>query len=264
MAVNTLTAMHWWILVPSSLLLVGVITFALRRLLLRLAGPHRSEVARYAAPLMPALGVLFAFLSGFAITSAWNAGSNAEMAVSRESVAAGALAWASTAPGADTAAIQRALDDYLDAVLGAEWTEISSVTPAVDPAGVQQQVLQQVVRTSASDPRMSSADASSMLAHLDDLVSSRATRLAVASQSMPLPLFLALVITGLAVCLNAVAVSLDGDHRSRLVTTSVVVVVAIDLAVLLILSGPFVGSQRVSDAPLVAVQSQLDSGQFVR
>jgi hypothetical protein len=44
------------------------------------------------------------------------------------------------------------------------------------------------------------------------------------------------------------------------VTSSIILIVGIDLAVLLILSGPFLGSQRVSAAPLVAVQAEIESG----
>ena len=79
---------------------------------------------------------------------------------------------------------------------------------------------------------------------------------------MPLALFIALAISGFALCLNALIVSIAGDRRSRRVTYSIIVVVGLDLAVLLILAGPFIGSQRVSNSPLIEVREQIVSGQM--
>lgn len=259
-----LSGLHWWILLPASLLLVGLISLGLRELLDRLVGHHRAEAARIAGPLMPALGVLFAFISGFAITTAWNAQVNAESTVTRESAAATALGWAATAPGADTPAIQRALHAYLTSTVTEEWEEISSPSPTVSPTTEELADLQRAVRASASSDDVASPDASAMLLRLDELASTRLARIDAATGSMPLPLFIAIFLTGIAVCLNALVISMDSDSRARLVSASIVVVVAVDLAVLLILSGPFVGSQRVSKAPLVAVSEQIENGEFTR
>ena len=261
---NTLSALHWWVLLPASLLLVGLVSISLRVLIMHLLGPHRTEAARIAAPLMPALGVLFAFMSGFAITTAWNAQVDAESTVTRESAAATALGWAATAPGADTPSIQRELDAYLTMTVTEEWEQISAASPTVSPTTDELAELQRTVRASASSPTVASPDASAMLSRVDELASTRLARIDVATGSMPLPLFLAIFLTGIAVCLNALVISIDSDSRARLVPATIVVVVAVDLAVLLILSGPFVGSQRVSKAPLVAVSEQIENGEFTR
>lgn len=262
--VNTLSALHWWIILPASLLLVGLISLGLRVLIERLVGHHRAEAARIAGPLMPALGVLFAFMSGFAITTAWNAQVVAESTVTRESAAATALGWAATAPGADTPAIRSALDAYLTVTVTEEWQQLSTSSPSVTPTTDELAELQRTVRASASSDGVTSPDASAMLSRLDELASTRVARIDAATGSMPLPLFLAIFLTGIAVCLNALVISIDSDSRARLVSASIVVVVAVDLAVLLILSGPFVGSQRVSNAPLVAVREQIHNGQITR
>jgi len=243
------------------LLTVAVSTIVLRGITLRLLGADRlAQGSSFAAPLMPALGVLFAFLSGFAITAMWASHSAVEAAVSQEAASASALAWAATAPGADTAGIQRALQEYLSSTATDEWDRISATDPTMDLVTDQLAVLQRTVRTSAVTPAVSTANASELLSSLDQLAAHRTERISSAARSMPLALFLALVVAGLALCLNAQIVSLTGDRRSRVVTASIILVVGIDLAVLLILSGPFLGSQRVSAAPLVAVQAEIESG----
>jgi len=259
--VNVLSAQPWWVLLPGSLLFVATATVLFRSLVLHLLESHRTtHASAFAAPLMPALGVLFAFLSGFAITAMWASHSAAETSVGQEAAAASALAWAATAPGANTAAIQRALHEYLMSTTTQEWLSISAAEPTGDLVTDDLTTLQRTARASASNPNVTSADAAELLGSLDQVAAHRSERISAAGRSMPLALFLAILVTGLALCLNAQIVSSAGDRRSRMVTSSIVVVVSIDLAVLLILSGPFLGSQRVSAAPLRAIQVQLESG----
>lgn len=257
---NVLTTLPWWLLVPIALLVVGGVSSLLRALLGRILGSSRTQAAATAAPLMPALGVLFAFLSGFAITAMWGAHTTAEANVSREATASEQLAWASTAQHVDTPAIQSALVTHLDAVLETEWPLQDDPTPELQRPSPELTRLEQLVRSSASDPAVGQADASAMIAAIDQLSIQRSARFGSARSSMPLPLFIALVISGFALCVNALVVAMAGDSRSRRVTFSILVVVAIDLAVLLILAGPFTGSQRVSDAPIVEVRELIASG----
>ena len=255
-----LTTLPWWLLVPIALLVVGGVSLLLRALLDRLLGASRTQAASFAAPLMPALGVLFAFLSGFAITAMWSAHTTAEANVSREATASEQLAWAATADHVDTAAIQSALLAHLDAVLDTEWPRQDDATPNLVRPSTELTHLEQLVRSSASDPSIGQADAAAMIAAVDQLSIQRSARFGSAKSSMPLPLFVALVVSGLALCVNSLIVAMAGDSRSRRVTFSILMVVAIDLAVLLILAGPFSGSQRVSNAPLVEVRDLIASG----
>ena len=259
-----LISLPWWIILPSSLVVVASLSLALRSLVVRIIGGGRDQAASIAAPLMPAFGVLFAFLSGFAITAMWSAHTAAESSVSMEASAATSLAWASTATGADTTRIQDALVTYLDAQIGDEWEALHQPEPQVSAASEHLQALERTVRDSAVTPPVATASASELLTALDQVASHRAERLGAAGRSMPTALFLALVFTGLALCLNALILSLSGSTRARVVSLSIIAVVAVDLAVLLILAGPFTGSQQVSDDALVSVRSQLVDGYFSR
>ena len=224
---NVLSALPWWVLVPGTLLVIATIAFLLRSTFEILLGSSKSQAASFAAPLMPALGVLFAFMSGFAIT-----------------------------------AIQTALVRYIDSVVESEWPLQSQMSQSLNRQSADIKNLQQAVRSSASDPTVGQADAAALINGVDDLSTQRAARLGASKSSMPLALFIALVVSGLALCLNALFVSVAGERRSRMVTYSIIVVVALDLAVLLILAGPFTGSQQVSNSPLIEVREQIITGQM--
>jgi len=259
--VNLLTALPWWILVPGMLLVIASTSFLLREALEPLLGSSKSQAASFAAPLMPALGVLFAFMSGFAITAMWSGHGAAELTVSREANASDQLAWAATAQNVDTVPIQTALVSYLDAVIEVEWPRQSHSPHSLERQSTELKNLQQTVRSSASDPLVGQADAAALINGVDELSTQRSARVGASKNSMPLALFIALVISGLALCVNALIVSVGGERRSRRVTYSIIVVVALDLAVLLILAGPFTGSQRVANSPLIEVRDLIVTGQ---
>ena len=258
---NLLTAQPWWILVPGTLLVIASVAFLLREAVEPVLGSSKSQAASFAAPLMPALGVLFAFMSGFAITAVWSGHGAAELTVNREATASDQLAWAATARNVDTVSIQTALVTYLDAVIEVEWPRQSRSPESLERQSIEFKSLQQTVRSSASDPAVGQADAAALINGVDELSTQRSARVGASKNSMPLALFIALVISGLALCVNALIVSVGGEGRSRRVTYSIIVVVALDIAVLLILAGPFTGSQRVSNSPLVAVRELIETGQ---
>src|SRR4051794_31932606 len=84
---------------------------------------ERDHVHQVAAPLMPALGAVFAIFA--ALTLAGEAGylHTAEGLVSDEAAASSRLAWATTSPGVDSDSIQTALHDYLVATRAGEWED---------------------------------------------------------------------------------------------------------------------------------------------
>ena len=244
------------------LLVIASSSFLLREAFEPLLGSSKSQAASFAAPLMPALGVLFAFMSGFAITAMWSSHGAAELTVNREATASDQLAWAATAQNVDTVSIQTALVTYLDAVIEVDWSRQSRSPQSLERQSTEFKNLQQTVRSSASDPTVGQADAAALVNGVDELSTQRSARVGASKNSMPLALFIALVVSGLALCVNALIVSVGGERRSRRVTYSIIVVVTLDIAVLLILAGPFSGSQRVSNSPLLEVRELIVTGQI--
>lgn len=92
-------------------ILVGVVVE------LALDGGQEDEIATAAGRLMPAFGILFAFLTGFVISNQWNRSREAEATAGHESDACLRLALASQSHGLDGRRIRAQLTAYLQAVL---------------------------------------------------------------------------------------------------------------------------------------------------
>ena len=82
---------------------------------------EREGAHTIAAPLMPALGAIFALLMGLTLASEAGSLASAQGIVSSEAANASRLAWAATSPGVDSEPIQSALLGYLLATRAHEW-----------------------------------------------------------------------------------------------------------------------------------------------
>src|ERR1700730_1849831 len=108
--------MTWLTSLPAAVLVVGGLALALLvaiggRLAVRALVPAAERDAAYtiAAPLMPALGALFALFMGLTLASEAGFLASAQGIVSNEAADASRLAWAATSPGVNSAPIQSAL-----------------------------------------------------------------------------------------------------------------------------------------------------------
>ena len=122
--------MTWLTSLPAAVLVVGGLAFALLvaiggRLAVRALVPAAERDAAYAiaAPLMPALGALFALFMGLTLASEAGFLASAQGIVSNEAADASRLAWAATSPGVNSAPIQSALLGYLRATRANEWRQ---------------------------------------------------------------------------------------------------------------------------------------------
>ena len=72
-----------------------------------------------------------------------------------------------------------------------------------------------------------------------------------------------LLAAGLALVINAVMVSLGEGRYAALVAATIVVIVALDLALIIALSAPFRGGFVVSRAPLESLRIELQQGRYL-
>ena len=128
--------MTWLTSLPAAVLVISGLVLALlvvvgARLAVRALVPAAERDAAYtiAAPLMPALGAIFALLMGLTLASEVGFLASAQGIVSSEAADASRLAWAATSPGVDSEPIQSALLGYLQAVV-----EIACKRPDLGPA----------------------------------------------------------------------------------------------------------------------------------
>jgi hypothetical protein len=258
----TLTTWPWWVLLPLSLVVVLGITFGAKRLLTHFFGADSGSAVTTAGPLMTGFGALFAFLSAFVIATEWSTQTTADAAVAREAAASARLAWASTAAGVGTDAVQAQLDEYLTRTIDVEWGEMADGQPVSATESEPWRRLEQTTRVEAAAPGVTAPSTSEMLAALDDLASARRERLDISSRALPIPLFMILGLSGLALCVNAAVLTIPHSPRTTVVAATIIVVVALDLGLVLVLGGPFRGTLTASPDLLQGVQDGLRAGFF--
>lgn len=261
--------MNWLSSLPVGVLVVGwlglaLLVAAIGRLGVRALVPaqERDHVPQIASPLMPALGAAFAIFA--ALTLAGEAGylRTAEGLVSDEAAAASRLAWAATSPGVDSEPIHTALRDYVETTRAREWEDGDAVG-GDDPATARAIAgLEEVVRAEAARPELVSPTSSELLTSLDAVTSSRRARVAAASRHIPGLYVGTLVVSGLALIVNAGALTFRSRLRTSLLVMGLAMVVGLSLALLFSITAPWRGPLAVSGQPLDAIIHDLETGFF--
>ena len=261
--------MTWLTSLPTAVLVISGLVLALlvavgARLAVRALVPAAERDAAYtiAAPLMPALGAIFALLMGLTLASEVGFLAAAQGIVSSEAADASRLAWAATSPGVDSEPIQSALLGYLQAVRAHEWNGSTAAT-GDDPATAHAIAsLENAVRTQAARPTLGTPASTELLASLDALTSDRRARLAAASRQLPALFVAVLLLTGVALIVNAAALTLRSSRRAALLIGGLAAVIGLSLALLFALGTPWRGPITVSGQPIDAVVRDLNTGYF--
>jgi hypothetical protein len=258
-----LTSQSVWVLVLGCLALALLISWISRHLAFRfMPSDDRAEAHAIAAALTTAFAAAFVLLTALTLANEVTSLSNAQNIVSTEAADAAVLAWSSTNPGVETQQVQDVLRDYLVATRTYEWHGTAAANgddPQTDSAIA---VMEGVVRTQAAQPGISTPTSTELLTTMDGLTSQRRLRLAAAGHSIPDFYAVLVVVTGLALIVNTSIVSTRGGWRAALVTTSLVVVIALSVALLFALATPWRGAIEVSGHPIDSVIKDLNTGYF--
>jgi hypothetical protein len=245
-------------------LVFAFVIAAASRLVIRAVAPvgERDHIQTIAAPLMPALGATFAVLMALTLASEAGYLRSAHDIVSTEAAQASRLAWAATSPNVDTAPIHAALEDYLRATRRYEWRGAAasdSAHPATAPAISR---LERIVRAEAARPALGTPASTELLVSLDALTTARRERLAAASRELPALYAITLVASGVALIVNAGALTFRSSVRTSLLVVGLAAVVGLSLALLFALSAPWDGPLIVSGEPIDTVVGDLRVGFF--
>ncbi len=261
--------MIWLTSLPAAVLVAGGVALALlvaagARLALRALIPSAERDSAYtiAAPLMPALGAAFAILMALTLASEAGYLASAQGIVSNEAADGSRLAWAATSPGVNPAPIQSALLGYLHATRAYEWHG-NNAAAGDDPATTRALArLEKAVRTQASRPALGTPTSTELLAAVDALTSDRRARLAAASHQLPALYVIVLALTGMALVVNATALTLRSGLRSAFLVGGLAVVIGLSLALLFALGTPWRGPITVSGQPIDTLVRDLGAGYF--
>ncbi len=220
------------------------------------------EMAAAAGRLMPAVGVLFALLTAFVITNQWNRSRSAEGVVGTEAGACVRLALASASPGIDGPQVRGLLVSYLRSVLDVEWDTLRHEGAGALPTAAALSQLERVVRADATAPDVATAVSADALAAAEGVAVARRDRLHLSGHGLPAPLFVLAFVSGVVLCLNAVAIAVSLDDWVTIIVGGLVVLIALDLALVVAISDPFRGPMRVMPTPIEAVLGDLEAGRF--
>jgi hypothetical protein len=227
------------------------------------SGADQEDLATLAASLMTAFGALFAFLTAFVITIEWNQRRDAEHNVGLEADACVRLAWASQYPGCDGPAILAALRSYLRSVLDDEWPALAKGAGGSPATHDQLGAVQRLIRHIAAEPALAPSVGTDLTAAVNQIAVTRADRINQASHDLPTPLFLLAFLSGIMLTLNAISVSLRFEPGFLALIGGLVMLVALDLALLVAIGSPFSGGLRVGRRPLEHVLDDLDRNRYV-
>ena len=255
-----LSSLPGWLIVLASVALFAGAALAVRWLIERTSRDHPRENHHVVAgQLMPGLCAIFGIIAGLTLVGQVDNWNRAQDAVAREASAAARLAWATAEVPAREA--HAPLRQFLQTDLGPGW-ELTLDDPLPESLKGSIQRLETGVRGAASAPGTSTQAGAEMLASLDDLTTARRERVTAQSTHLPTLFVFALVLAGLAVVVNAAAMTVGRPNTGRLIVL-LVAVVAVDIALVIALWEPFSGAIPVSDRPLTDVVAQLRDGFFV-
>lgn len=261
--------MTWLAGLPAGVLVVGSLALALllaaiSRVATRRLVPveERDHVASIAPPLMPALGATFAVLMALTLANEATSLRGAQDIVSQEAAQASRLAWAATTPGVETEPVQAALEAYLIATRSNEWAGGNSAEEN-DPEVAQAIAdLEHVVRVEATNTELPTPVTTELLASLDAVSTARRARIAAESRELPVLYVVTLILSGLALILNAGALTARSSLRTASLVAGLSAVVGLSIALLFAMTGPWEGALVVSRDPIDAVIKDLQTGFF--
>lgn len=262
-----LTGLPIWGLLLLSLLIVGAMSGVTYGILQSRIGEHRERTGMAAAAYMTALGSLFAILTGFLINSEYATLRQAQALVGKEAAAASRLAWASeTLPSVDTSLLQQKLGTYLDDSKTSDFRAFGSTDDEAirESAGFQSlRSLQSVSFTIASRPYVVSSTSSAIEESMAELTNIRRDLLSIADSEMPMELLLLSAIAGLALIVNALFVALRSGGNTVYVAFGIILIVALDLALIVGISAPFRGPFKVDPRPVATLAAEVRSGLYL-
>lgn len=231
-----------------------------------LSAEQQDELSEAAASVVGALGVLFSFLTGFVITGQWSRSRTAEGAVHSEADACVRLALASQSQEVDGPEIRRRLAAYLRSVVDDEWEGLEQHGYRAQPGAARtREALDQLehdVREDATTGEVRNAVTDDLLRAAEGLAIARRYRLNLAGHGLPVPLFVLVFTAGVILSINAIAIASARSGFAVFTVFGLVLLIALDLALILALSDPFRGPMRADPASIETVLNDLENERY--
>jgi hypothetical protein len=260
-----LTSQPTWAVFLTTLVAMAAIAAVAHHLMVtRISEERRQGMARTATVYITELGTLFAILTGFLISSEYSIYRQAQTSIAQETSAGTNLAYSTRPlPAVDVSQIQAREALYIDTIEREDWTALAKgQLPGGNTFETMRDLQGDAYRLTARAYSPASTEWE-LRQSVDDLIARRKERLAIGTLTLPGLMFILSVAAGLALVINAVMVSLGEGRYAALVAATIVVIVALDLALIIALSAPFRGGFVVSRAPLESLRIELQQGRYL-
>ncbi|MFM7616944.1 MAG: hypothetical protein ACKO72_05725 [Actinomycetes bacterium] len=263
--------MLWLTSLPTGVVFVafivvmgGVAAIAHHLMITRISEERRAGMAKTATVYITELGTLFAILTGFLISAEYSIYRQAQTAIAQETSAGTNLAYSTRPlPAVDISQIQDRAAAYIDSIQREDWQALKRGDLPAGETFDRMRDLQGAAYLLTAREYTPASTEWELRQAVDDLIARRKERLAIGTLTMPGLMFALSVVAGLALIINAVMVSLREGRYAALVAVTIVVIVALDLALIIALSAPFRGGFIVSSAPLEILQDELRHGRYL-
>jgi hypothetical protein len=230
----------------------------------RISPERRVGMAKTATVYITELGTLFAILTGFLISSEYSIYRQAQTSIAQETSAGTNLAYSTRPlPAVDVSQIQAREALYIQTIQQEDWAALKKGELPAGKTFERMRDLQGDAYRLTSRGYTPASTEWELRQSVDDLIARRRERLAIGTLTLPGLMFILSVVAGLALVINAVMVSLREGRYAALVAVTIVVIVALDLALIVSLSAPFRGGFIVSQAPLDSLRIELQHGRYL-
>jgi hypothetical protein len=260
-----LTSLPTGVVFTGIAVLMGSIAAVSHHLMMtRISPERRLGMAKTATVYITELGTLFAILTGFLISSEYSIYRQAQTSIAQETSAGTNLAYSTRPlPAVDISQIQARTALYIDAIQREDWQALSKGRLPAGETFDRMRDLQGAAYLLTAREYTPASTEWELRQAVDDLIARRKERLAIGTLTLPGLMFLLSVAAGLALIVNAVMVSLREGRYAALVAVTIVIIVALDLALIIALSAPFRGGFIVSSAPLDILRDELQQGRYL-
>ncbi len=238
----------------------ALVTYLLRRFIPESA---RSNAGSTAAWYIGTAGSIFAFLTAFLINSEYSTLKSAQSYVGQEVAAATQVATASsTLTPPDAERIQDTMTVYLNSLPTAEWNALKLGKPEISPSDRLLSDLQHQVYALSDSYPASTAALNAMSSGVEEMTQARRQWIVLASSTIPAPLLLLSIFGGIVLLVNALVLGTVHGRRYWLVSSGLVLMVALNIAVILAITAPFRGPFVTKSAPISQLVTEIQDGAF--
>ncbi|MEU7551658.1 DUF4239 domain-containing protein [Streptomyces sp. NPDC044571] len=245
---NTLSTFTLGVLLVGGFVALAVIgSLAARRRFPHLAGGEHNEMVGVALGMF---GAIYGIILAFVVVTLWTQLENTQTTVATEATDLALVVRSAEAfPAADRARVDRAVGDYVHAVVDIQWPLMRAGHPSYEATAEQTHALYKALQAYEPAGARNETFYGEAAERINDVAAQRRARVTMAETSLPV-LLQVLVYGGALVILPLTFLfGLRSLKMQLLFVSAVAALIGFSLLLVMVLDRPFAGELSVSPAP---------------